>query len=47
MMQRTLTLPSAVKPEAAEATMENGELKLSLPKAEEARGRRIQVKAGS
>ncbi|NPV08577.1 MAG: Hsp20/alpha crystallin family protein [Anaerolineae bacterium] len=47
MMQRSLILPSAVKAEGAEAKMENGELKLSLPKAEEARARRIQVKAAS
>ena len=42
---RTVTLPSAVKADAASATFENGMLRLSIPKAEEAKPRQIQIKA--
>jgi HSP20 family protein len=42
---RTVTLPSAVKADSASATFENGMLKLSIPKAEEAKPRQIEIKA--
>jgi len=42
---RTVTLPGAVKADAAKATFENGMLKLSIPKAEEAKPRQIEIKA--
>lgn len=42
---RTVTLPSAVKADAATASFENGLLHLSIPKAEEAKPRQIQIKA--
>jgi HSP20 family protein len=42
---RTVTLPSAVKADAATASFENGMLHLSIPKAEEAKPRQIQIKA--
>lgn len=42
---RAVTLPSAVKADAASATFENGMLHLSIPKAEEAKPRQIQIKA--
>jgi len=41
---RTVTLPSGVKADAANATFENGLLRLSIPKAEEAKPRQIQIK---
>jgi HSP20 family protein len=41
---RTVTLPSTVKADAASATFENGLLHLSIPKAEEAKPRQIQIK---
>jgi HSP20 family protein len=43
---RQVQLPKQVKTDGAEATFENGVLKLTLPKSEEARERKIQVKAG-
>jgi HSP20 family protein len=43
--QRALTLPVPVDPDKVEARLENGVLHLTLPKAEEARPRRITVKA--
>jgi len=42
---RTVTLPSGVKADAATATFDNGMLHLSIPKAEEAKPRQIQIKA--
>ncbi len=42
-MQRTITLPSAVSSERAEAKIEHGVLTLRLPKAQEARPHRISV----
>jgi HSP20 family protein len=42
---RTVTLSTAVKADAATATFENGMLHLSIPKAEEAKPRQIQIKA--
>lgn len=41
--QRSLTLPMDVDSGRAEATFENGVLRLMLPKAERARARQIQV----
>lgn len=41
---RTVSLPSGVNADAASATFENGMLRLSIPKAEEAKPRQIQVK---
>jgi HSP20 family protein len=43
---RQVALPSTVKSDAAEAHFENGILKLRLPKAEEAKERKIQVQSG-
>jgi HSP20 family protein len=43
--QRVLTLPGPVDAEKVEARLEQGVLRLRLPKAEEARPRRIEVKA--
>lgn len=43
--RRDLTLPVDVKVEKAEATFENGILTLRLPKAEEAKPKRLTVKA--
>ena len=42
--QRSLMLPKSVKGEQAEATYKDGILKISVPKAEEAKPRRISVK---
>ena len=42
--QRAITLPAEVNADAAEAVFENGELKLTLPKVEEAKPKRIEVK---
>jgi HSP20 family protein len=44
---RTVTLPTSVKADEASATFENGMLRLSIPKAEEAKPRQIQIKATS
>lgn len=40
---RTLTFPSALDPEGAQAAMENGILTISLPKAASARAKTIPV----
>jgi HSP20 family protein len=40
---RAVTLPSNVRPDAASATFENGMLRLSIPKAEEAKPREIRI----
>jgi HSP20 family protein len=42
---RQIQLPVRVQGDAANATFENGELRLSIPKAEEVKPRQIQVKA--
>ncbi len=42
---RSITLPFSVQADKAEATMENGMLMLQLPKAEQAKQKKIQVKA--
>ncbi|NPV07547.1 MAG: Hsp20/alpha crystallin family protein [Anaerolineae bacterium] len=44
VMQRSVTLPSEVNADKADARLENGILRLALPKAEKERTRRIQVK---
>lgn len=46
MMQRSVALPSGVDADKAEAKLEDGVLKLTLPKSERERPHRIQVKAG-
>ena len=43
---RTLTLPMSVDPERVEATDDNGVLTLQLPKAQQTKQRRIQVRKG-
>ncbi|MFO7271596.1 Hsp20/alpha crystallin family protein [Sphaerobacter thermophilus] len=45
--ERTITLPTDVKADQAQATLEHGVLTLRLPKAEEARARRIPVQSGT
>jgi HSP20 family protein len=42
---RSVVLPSGLKPDKAEATMEDGILTLTIPKAEEVKPRAITVKA--
>lgn len=42
---RSVTLPFSVQADKAEATMEHGMLTLQLPKAEQAKQKKIQVKA--
>jgi HSP20 family protein len=44
---RSVSLPSSVKPEKIEASYDAGVLTLHLPKAEEAKPKRIPVTAGS
>jgi HSP20 family protein len=41
---RTVPLPSTVKEEEIEATFKNGVLSLRLPKTEEARGKKLEIK---
>lgn len=43
VFQRTITLPTEVNADAAQATCQNGELVLTLPKSEQAKPRQIQV----
>ncbi|MFZ5809569.1 MAG: Hsp20/alpha crystallin family protein [Chloroflexota bacterium] len=43
---RSVTLPSTVKADKIEASYDAGVLKLTLPKAEEAKPKRIAVKSG-
>jgi HSP20 family protein len=43
---RTVTLPAALRTDAATADFENGVLRLSIPKAEEAKPRQIKISAG-
>jgi len=47
LMQRSITLPSAVSSENAEARIENGVLTLRLPKLQGAQARRISVSSGA
>ena len=42
--QRTVTLPADVSADKADASFQNGVLKLTLPKVEEAKPKRIEVK---
>jgi HSP20 family protein len=44
MVQRNVPLPVAVNADKAEAKLENGVLKLTLPKTEEAAARQIKIK---
>lgn len=44
---RTLTLPTPIDAEHVQAQFENGILRLTLPKAQQARPRRIEVRAGT
>lgn len=43
---RTVTLPVEVNPDRVEATLGNGVLLITMPKAEQARARKITVKSG-
>lgn len=43
---RALTLPVEVNPEAVEATFKHGALRLTLPKSEKAKPKRILVRSG-
>jgi HSP20 family protein len=45
--QRTIALPSSVKADAIKAELSNGILRLDIPKAEEVKPRRIDVKVGA
>ena len=44
---RSLTLPTEINAEAAQAEFENGVLKLRLPKSEQAKPRRIPIAGAS
>jgi HSP20 family protein len=44
--RRSITLPTHVKPEAIEASTQDGVLRIMVPKAEEVRAKRIQVRVG-
>jgi HSP20 family protein len=44
--RRSITLPSQVKADAIEASFDNGVLEVVVPKAEEAKPRKISVRAG-
>ena len=44
--RRSITLPTHVKPEAIEASTQDGVLQIMVPKAEEVRAKRIQVRVG-
>lgn len=44
--ERSFRLPRSVKPEDVEARMENGLLRVRVPKSEEARSRKIEVEVG-
>jgi HSP20 family protein len=44
-VEQRLKLPTTVDPGRVEATLSNGVLKVSLPKSEEAKPRKIEVKA--
>jgi HSP20 family protein len=45
--RRSITLPAQVQAEQIEATFDNGVLQIVVPKAEEAKPKRIQVRPGS
>ena len=44
--QRTITLPTTVKSDAIQASLDNGILRLEVPKAEEVKPRKISVRVG-
>ena len=44
-VQRSLTLPSSVNADQAEAKLDNGVLKLSLPKVEQQRAKSVKVRS--
>jgi len=44
--ERSLSLPCKVKPDKADAKYKDGVLKITLPKAEEAKAKRIAIKVG-
>jgi HSP20 family protein len=43
---RSVALPTMVKPDAISANLENGILRLEIPKAEEVKPRKISIQAG-
>jgi len=43
-VMRTVTLPTGLEPDRAEATFEHGVLRLRIPKAEQVKPRQIQIK---
>ncbi len=45
-VSRAISLPTAVKSDAVQATLTNGILRLEIPKAEEVKPRRISVNTG-
>jgi HSP20 family protein len=45
--RRSITLPAHVQADAVQATVEDGVLQIVVPKAEEAKPKRIQVRPGS
>jgi HSP20 family protein len=45
--RRSITLPAQVQADQIEATFDNGVLQIAVPKAEEAKPKRIQVRPGS
>jgi HSP20 family protein len=45
--RRSITLPAQVQADHIEATFDNGVLQIVVPKAEEAKPKRIQVRPGS
>ena len=42
--QRTISLPDSVDPDHVEAVLKNGVLKLTIPKRDEAKAKRIELK---
>jgi HSP20 family protein len=45
--QRSIALPTTVKADAIQASLENGVLRLEIPKAEEVKPRKISVNVGA
>ena len=45
--RRSITLPTHVKPDAIEATTQDGVLRIMVPKADEVHAKRIQVRVGA
>jgi HSP20 family protein len=43
--QRTISLPAGVEPGKVEATYKDGVLRIDIPKKEEAKARRIELKS--